>query len=738
MRVKVKVKHMVITFLAIASFLFAFLIFVQPNVDVLSLEKQVSNENTEKTKAEIIELLKKDHSEKYKLIREYIIAPYPERSRYDVYIGSSMSTWSSRNEERLFTLDESEPYLRMYVKEGPIDGYLGRAVSMLTTHYESNGKMKEVEKVIEEGMNRFPKHSFHNHELKLMLIDTTIRSASYEKAEELITELQNSIDDKFTDTYLRLSKLIAEKMVQEGNYEEAYDYIQQEVEKFKGWNDKLNAELDEEDGFEEALSGSPYFNDLVRIQTSLGVLVDHPGSLAKVKGKVVKSNGEPLQNVGVFLREKGEVNHSIIEGETMVVTGADGSFSFTGVFPGSYQIHVGFMFEQIDGWSWSVENDDWIDVSIDDTVEYPIVLTPLIELIEPTNYTAIRDDEITFEWEPFPNAASYELHGTLIFEGGSIGTPVMSGITNHKVMIPVEDLYNLRTGFLSTGDDLTDVEPGSILGFANTEGTFSWGIRAYDEDGRLIGQSDGHRLQEETMGLLPFFHLKHRELTDADRLFLNNRDVKAALKVYKENVENDPDDLHSLRMVTRLMSVNKDKSTDSLKYWLALAEKAPNSDTLFEVAHHYYEKENWSEFERWYYEYLKTTASFDAQSYTKSIYATALMRQGKLEEARSQFYEVMERDRSNRFVGYLLAIEMYLGEDWNEVEQLASVYKERGYDATDWQQIIRQLQVEEDEVLVRKALELYFSGDKNNLDKLIAQNNKSSLTKFMIKLEQIR
>lgn len=60
----------------------------------------------------------------------------------------------------------------------------------------------------------------------------------------------------------------------------------------------------------------------------------------------------------------------------------------------------------------------------------------------------------------------------------------------------------------------------------NPEVRFSWNIEALDADGRLITRSNGYRLNEDTVGNMPFFYLKERELTTADQLLLDKKRIR--------------------------------------------------------------------------------------------------------------------------------------------------------------------------------------------------------------------
>lgn len=740
MKVKMKVKHLVTSVIAFTALLFVFILFIQPQLEIRGINQQIEAGNVNEAKNAILEKIENDRHRQIQmdLIREYMIEPQPWGDRFDVYISPSMTTFGSVSPDRLFNIEESEPYLQLYIKEAPADGYLRRAITLLQTSYKRTGQFEKAEATIKEGLTRFSKDQYAYHDLQLMKIELAITSKNYDRAQLLIDDYKPKMNDRFTDTFLQLSKFVAEMLIQKGEYDQAYEYLMEEIEKHEEWHNDLLADIsDDELTFNDGMIGSSYFQALVKLRDQLQLMKRNNHQLSIVKGKVVRSNGDPVANAGVYLRPEEDVSRSVIEGDRQVITGSDGSFSFIGVLPGSYQITVGFMFEQIDGWAWPVENNDWIDVKEGETIEYPVVITPLIEQISPANDVVLSADEVTFSWEAFPGAATYELSGNIHVDHGSIGGHLLSGITENEITIPVEQLYSIKSGTMFRGDDFIEVEPASILGFANPEGTFSWSVKAYNEDGDLISQSNGYRLREETMGAIPFFQLKARQLTEADETFLRDGNIEQALKMYKENVEANLDDLHSLRMVTRLMAIELERDSDALPYWIALAEKANDAEAMFEVFMHYYELEKWQEANEWFERYRENIAG-PIPSYSKSIYAATLMKQGEIEEARDYFYEVLDEDLSNRFVGFLLAIELYLQEDWKHVEQLAVQYKERGMNAPDWGIVFRDLRNNVAISNVKVALKHFFAGQQDDLDEYLEKIDQRALSQFINELQNVR
>lgn len=210
---------------------------------------------------------------------------------------------------------------------------------------------------------------------------------------------------------------------------------------------------------------------LLALQTALTATAEAGNSApATLSGTLTYSDGTPVSRAGIFLRPESEVSHSVFYGSEPyeIVTDAQGRFSFSGVIPGYYQLFLGLSFEQIDGWTWPVQADDWIEIKPNDRLTNNIILQPLLELKSPVNSQLLTGDSVEFEWETVRNAASYSLSGTVSAEGSTFSYVIRQHITGNKISIPVTDLYN-SGGFStsSSGEGWESVEPSSLLGFAD-------------------------------------------------------------------------------------------------------------------------------------------------------------------------------------------------------------------------------------------------------------------------------
>ncbi|MBU9720888.1 MULTISPECIES: carboxypeptidase-like regulatory domain-containing protein [Bacillaceae] len=746
MKVTIKMKHLVLGIGLFAILTLVFFVYITPKLDSWQIGRQLAAGEVEEGKQKIVDRIEGDARNKLELIEEYMIASHSEG--FDVYVSAAFMSSSGDASRHFFTRDEMEPYLLMYLEESrpTLEGHYMRAARTLINHYRGKRDLEQIITVIDLATQKFDQHDWDYHELKLEEIEAAIDFREFEKAEQLISKYEGEMVDIFSDTDLQLAHLKGEQLFRKGDREEAIAYLEKVIEEHQDWHDDLLEEMEshhagEGEYVEPGLTGSPYFNDLVDLLDQL--LTSSPDddySQSTVTGKVKKSNGEPLSNVRVVLRDARKTAVStMIDERYDTVTDMDGSFTFEGVSPGDYHLMLGLLFEQVDGWAWPVEPMDTIIVENGEKKEVHAELTPLIETYHPRDYDVIKDEEITFSWEDYPGAESYTLFLTReLSEGGSASNVVKGNIEDSEVTIQVDDIYSLGGALFSEEEWKNNLYPANLLGFANPEGSYSWYVQAYDGDGKIIGQSNGYRLREETMGSLPFFYLKERELTEADRLLIDG-EIEKAYDKYKEAAFGGDEDIHSLRMLTRLKHIEGEWGQEAVDNFFALAEADPNPENYRTILRYYYGLGNWIEVMNWYDKIRELEPIRVGDSnYEKGMYSVALIKKGQYDEALTLLYEVMENDSYNNFVGYMLALELYNGKGIDEVKELAKTYPEpHYYDNTDWRPYLERLENSDvDLETIKEALGYYFTGEEERLGKIV--EGKSSLSEFISRLEEIR
>lgn len=678
-------------------------------------------------------------SKRMTLIRTKIIEPGNRIQPYyfNVYIASSSSQWSQNNNEEpalpLLPGDKLR-FLREYILEGPIDGYFLTAAKQLVYEYDALGAGGDGDAVLTEARTRISSKSSIFRELALLQAERALNAGNWAAAGDLLKQSHSSAHDgeyelDTRSAWLGARLLFAEgdssgalKLVSNGleNYQEVRDRKYQEMNDGSGGDSQDSQDSQDFQGstgdsasppesfkaasqfLEEPLSESE--RQLLLMRNALLSAAEAGNSApATVSGTLTYSDGTPVSRAGIFLRPESEVSHSVLYGSEPyeIVTDAQGRFSFSGVIPGNYQLFLGLSFEQIDGWTWPVQADDWIEINPNDRLTRNIDLQPLLELKSPVNSQILTGDSVEFEWETVRNAASYSLSGTVSAEGSTFSYIVRQHITDNKVTIPVTELYN-SGGFStsSSGEGWESIEPSSLLGFADPSGRFSWSIEAYDESGRVITRSNGYRLNEETVGNLPFFYLQSRSLTVADQL-VKAQKLEQALEAYRHDYAGDPQDEHALKMLVHLMtakaSYTKDNSLEAstIPLLVKLVELRPTADYVFDLAQYYYEQSDWKSYNHYYSWFLELREQ-KPNSYDQGINATALMYQGKLDEARRQFVASLEEDGSHRFTGSYLAAELAAGQPLDAVLKLAQRYPQHspGSSTVNWAKLITQMKAE--------------------------------------------
>ncbi|WP_375105011.1 hypothetical protein ACDZ28_14185 [Paenibacillus sp. RS8] len=745
MRIKIKVKHLVSFVLLPASLLILLFNFL-PSSKAQMEESPAIQSNLART--ELLQKLESTTgSKRMELIQTNIIDKEHgyDPFRYDVNIGPSMSQWNQDEPSISNLLPEDKiALLEEYILDGPANNTRIFAAKLLVYEYDALGRRDDGDQALYTAAKQLDSNSSVAKKLALLRAERALNRGDIITAEAILEQTTFPSENQ-EDLNAQKAWLTGRVLFTKGEALEALAEVDNGLTSYKKfWQDIHTAGPSSSSAPEIGTSETEM--QLEALKSAIQSAVDMGStSTAVVSGTLTRSDGSPVSRAGIFLRAESEVHHSITEAEPYrVVTDDKGRFEFHGVIPGFYQFQLGLSYDQIDGWTWPVQYDDWIEVKPDDRLNESIVLQPLLELQSPINQETIIGQSVDFRWKAVKGAAYYRLSGGVSTVGSSFSSQIRDYITDNQVSIPVDELYyNSGFSYGSGGEGFESIDPLSFLVFMNPEARFSWNIEAFDGDGRLITRSNGYRLNEDTVGNLPFFYLKERELTTADRLLLN-KNPEQALEMYQQNVLDDPQDAHALHMLVKLLlaksSITKDDSLEdrAIPSLQKLIQLHPYSNYAFTLTQYYFDHKDWKSYNE-FHSLSNELNSIELNSYVRSINATALLHQGKLKEAREQFAIALEHDNSHRFIGSYLAAELYAGESLSSVLTLAERYPEHsfGLNGYRWPQMVKQLMTERTkqpsnfEQELKEKLGWYMNGQTDVLKKWIEGAKSSALKTFM-------
>lgn len=774
MKISIKVKHLVL-FVLLPLLLLTFIAIAGPSLKAKPSALAVAQAASAAARDELLQKLDASTgSTRMELIQKEVIEPANSRPAYwfNVYAGGTMSQVNPAGDETEVSPlrpEDRTKWLEEYIRNGSTDIWLRNAVKQLVYEYDAQGDPdNRADKALAAVVQRFSSNTSTTRELTLLRAERALNAGKFTQAGELLRQSEFPVQYNAAELDAKTAWIKGRLLFAQGRGSEALQLVDSALTKYrKDWA-ALEAEFNTADSSSQEKSAAPISGtssqgdspaspaapehaassteeQLISLQTGLQTAVEMGfNSPATISGTLTKSDGTPVARAGIFLRAESELYHSInYDSEPyQIVTDAEGHFQFSGVIPGFYQIQLGLSFEQIDGWTWPVQADDWIEIKAGDSLTRNLTLQPLLELKSPVNSQVLTGSAVKFTWEAVKGAAYYSLTATV--DSGSFGTVVRQHISDHQVKIPVEELYN--SGGFSTagsGDSWLSVSPSSLLGFANPDSKFSWSIDAYDEQGHVITRSNGYRLNEETVGNLPFFYLKSRTLTAADQLVIDKK-FEQAITAYRQDYAANPQDSHALKMLIHLMlakySDTKDTALEdkAMALLVKLVELRPDANYAFNLADYYLKRSDWENYNKYHALYLKLNGQ-KPDSYDLSVNASALMLQGRLDEARAQLETALKEDPSHRFIGRYLAAELAAGQPLSSVLELAIHYPQHMYShgGYTWPLLIIRLQDERagqpeafDQLLSEKLAELV-QGHKESLKQWTREGSPSALKEFI-------
>jgi len=374
-----------------------------------------------------------------------------------------------------------------------------------------------------------------------------------------------------------------------------------------------------------------------------------------IKGAVLK-----LHRATTF-EDGGEGYDSLADAVTF--SGPDGSYRFDDVPDGSFMIEVNIPWHR-------VRNMNYVHRSAERITKVSGGGEAVVNLQFNTSfdidYTLSPDEKfLKVEWKPYPGAAYYsvrtgplekiqEKHIPDFFNA----TFYTGNIKETSFTVDIEEYRDIPAR--GTSYDNKGVFPGNFLGAFYQGGEYGITISALDSDGNIIAES---RKVDSGQGV-SVFSIAGVPLSPADRLFLD-RKYEEAIKQYEKQYAENPDDLHSLRMLAHIY-LNGYKQYESkgldadkaLKYFLELHGKSPSGYTCTSLGDTYGRiKKDYGKALQYYLEARGKHGLTDCLWDVGDIY----LKLGEMAKARQYFEEYAGKTGDNYVYDRILFIDMLTG-----------------------------------------------------------------------------
>ena len=271
--------------------------------------------------------------------------------------------------------------------------------------------------------------------------------------------------------------------------------------------------------------------------------------MGHISGRVLLGE-KPLSGVRVYLVDntvpKSWSSSSEIKTMRQVVSGADGTFRFAHVLPGSYALGAAVELAAIEGYTLQQQE---FTLAGGRTVTQDLRFVEVAAPEKPLGGQEV-DDEVEFRWQAVEGAAYYNLWVTAVVDQGAVVSTVLRPrITTNFIRIDLTEELKKSPFYPSYGYDGELLNPHLLFGQLYRGGEFAWYITAHDEAGHKINASNGYGavVGEEA---LPLFKIKG-ELSPADRCVWA-QEYEQAIASYEADLKDNPYDTHALVMLARI------------------------------------------------------------------------------------------------------------------------------------------------------------------------------------------
>lgn len=434
------------------------------------------------------------------------------------------------------------------------------------------------------------------------LLDIHIALGEHDKSKNLIesglkstNKEMNFIAQKYSIFYLMLekkydeAKAISEKLIKQNNTQYLGDvYVilgdiyssEMNFEKAIEWYEKQN---------KERIDIINYPNSKVNDYKEFTVYniehrnLDRQGQIQGLKvmrgiykgksdlhGKVI-INGKPLAFTQIYLRDsRFTMLNSYRTGEDLypVFTDAEGNYRITNLPKGEYdiQLDIPLILLAKNRTVYQSINDinKGIDLSENESKEINFNFVLPIN-IEPKGILHPQDNKVNIKWEKVEGAEYYYVNISVMDDpinlaGGNTTGAVSEKVTDTSYTLNISKLNKQSKGLSTNGEGLVNIQ--SYLGAFFSEFKIPFSVTAYDKEDNIISNSSAIQEKYENLNIIS---IPKGDLIEGDRLLIDKKPEKA-LNSYEKHLANNPNDIHTIEVLTRMYKIGMRYDWENNKY----------------------------------------------------------------------------------------------------------------------------------------------------------------------------
>jgi tetratricopeptide (TPR) repeat protein len=357
-----------------------------------------------------------------------------------------------------------------------------------------------------------------------------------------------------SDVYIMLGYIYSSNM----NFEKAIDYY----EKYdKAKITVINNSSDKTNDYKEltVYNLDTFSLDIKQQMNLLNNMKSIYNGKSEIHGKVML-NDKPLAFASIYLRDSRFIAlNAFRTGEKgyPIWTDAEGNYRVPNLPKGQYDLEIDIPLILLASNRTVYQNRNEINkgVAISENESKEINFNFVEPLnIEPRGISEPKDNKININWEKVEGAAYYYLNITTMDDpinlvGSSSTGSVSEKITDTNYILHIDEINKKSMGLSTDGDGLVSIQ--SYLGTFFSEFKVPFSVTAYDKNDNIISSSSAIQEKYENLNIIT---IPKVDILEGDELLMHKK-PEEALKSYEKHLANNPNDIHTIEVLTRMYKI---------------------------------------------------------------------------------------------------------------------------------------------------------------------------------------